>query len=241
MSAAPAQAASQTGGLDRVYVWQLPVRITHWLIALSLFVLAFTGYSIGDPFIRVPGEARQHFVMGTIKAIHFYAAIVFAVSVLSRITWMFLGNEFARWREFLPLRRDRWREVRRTLAFYLFLRREGPGAIGHNALAGLTYGLVFALCLLEIATGLALYSASAALDSPMRAFGFLVPLFGGLQTARWIHHIGMWLLLGFFVHHLMSALTMSILERSGTMESIFSGFKFVPRRLRGGARREPRK
>ena len=41
------------------YVWQIPVRITHWLIALSIVVLSVTGLYIGHPFMTVAGEARQ--------------------------------------------------------------------------------------------------------------------------------------------------------------------------------------
>jgi Ni/Fe-hydrogenase 1 B-type cytochrome subunit len=33
----------------------------------------------------------------------------------------------------------------------------------------------------------------------------------------------------FFVHHVYSAIAMSQIEGTGTMESIFSGWKFVPR------------
>jgi Ni/Fe-hydrogenase 1 B-type cytochrome subunit len=224
----PKAKQSSEGRLVRVYVWELPVRLTHWGIALSIFVLAFTGFYIGRPFLVVPGEARFHFVMGTVKAIHFYAAIVFAIAVLSRIAWMFLGNRYARWNQLLPVSAERLREWWQALAFYLFLRREPPPVVGHSPLAGAAYSVVFLLYLLMIATGFALYSASAALDSPMRVFDFLVPLLGGLQTARWIHHVSMWLLLGFFVHHLSSALLMSILERTGVLDSIFSGYKYLP-------------
>jgi Ni/Fe-hydrogenase 1 B-type cytochrome subunit len=223
----------EAGDLDRVYVWELPVRLTHWAIALSIFVLAFTGYYIGRPFIAVPGEARFAFVMGTVKAIHFYAAIVFTVAMLSRIVWMFVGNEYARWDQLLPVSAARWRVMWGTFRYYVFLRRDPPAVTGHNPLAGVLYTLVFLINLAMIVTGLALYSTSASLDSPLRAFGFLVPLIGGLQTARWIHHVGMWLLLGFFVHHIASALLWSIIERTGTMESIFSGVKFITHRHRG--------
>jgi Ni/Fe-hydrogenase 1 B-type cytochrome subunit len=72
----------------------------------------------------------------------------------------------------------------------------------------------------------------------MRLFTFLIPLFGGLQSARAIHHIGMWLLLGFAVHHVYSAILMSQVEANATVESIVSGYKFVPRQdvLEPGAR-----
>lgn len=211
----------------RVYVWDLVVRSTHWLIALSILVLAFTGFYIGNPFVIAPGPAGQSFVMGWMKAVHSYSAIVFTLSVLARVLWMLVGGPYASWRQFIPASRERLRQLPGTLAFYLFIRRRPPEAVGHNPLAGLTYTLVFVLYLLQMATGLGLYGASAHVGSPMRAFAFLAPLFGGLQTARWIHHIVMWLLLGFLVHHVQSSLLVSRVERNGLVGSIFSGYKFV--------------
>ena len=80
-----------------------------------------------------------------------------------------------------------------------------------------------------IATGLAMYSVSAHVGSPLRWFTFLVPWFGGLATARWLHHGFMWMLIGFAIHHVYSAVLMSQVEANATVESIFSGYKFVPR------------
>jgi Ni/Fe-hydrogenase 1 B-type cytochrome subunit len=225
--------------LQRVYVWDALVRTTHWAIALSIFVLSFTGLYIGRPFLIVDPQGGR-FVMGTIKAIHFWAAIVFALAVLSRIVWMFLGTGYARWTQFFPTSRERWRGAWETFKFYTFLRRDEPGYTGHNPLAGATYILVFGLYLLEIATGLGMYAMSAGVGTWPRAFAFLAPLFGGLQTARWLHHLGMWLLLGFFVHHLFSALLMARVERNGTMDSIFSGYKFVRRDPASGSPRAKR-
>ena len=89
-----------------------------------------------------------------------------------------------------------------------------------------------------LATGLALWSSSAAWDSPLRGFAGLATLFGGLQLTRWIHHVVMWLLLGFFVHHLASALLVSSVEGNGLLGSIFSGTKFATREEIEHARRE---
>lgn len=214
--------------LVRVYVWELPVRLTHWLIFASILVLSATGLYIGHPFLVVTGEARHHFVMGTMKVVHFYAAIVFTLAVVSRVVWMFMGNGYARWDKFLPARAKRRRGIFPTIKFYLFGLRKPPGFIGHNPVAGLTYTLIFGLYFVMIATGLALYSIDASVHSPLRAFQFLIPLAGGLSAARWIHHIVMWLLLGFMVHHVYSAMLMSNVEANATVESIFSGYKFVP-------------
>jgi len=100
-------------------------------------------------------------------------------------------------------------------------RKTPPFSVGHNPLAGLTYVAVFGLYLLIIFTGFALYSVSAY-TSYMGMWDFLLPIFGGPQTARWLHHVTMWLLIGFAVHHLFSALLVSRVEKNGTIDSIFS-------------------
>ncbi len=219
----------RAGELVRVYVWEWPVRMAHWCWAYSLAALAVTGFYIGHPFISVTGPAGGHFVMGWAKTLHSYCAIVFALSVVARVAWMFVGNSYSRWNKFLPASRRRWKAIIPTLGYYLFRLRQPPGFVGHNPLAGLTYILVFALFFLMIGTGLALYSVSAHYASPFRAFSFLLPLVGGPQTARWLHHGGMWLLLAFAVHHVYSTILMSQVEARGSVESMASGYKFVPR------------
>lgn len=214
--------------LERVHIWEWPVRLSHWLIAGSIVVLAVTGIYIGNPFFSIQGEATRNFAMGTMKAVHFWAAMVFLVSVLGRVLWMFAGNPYSRWHQFVPLSRHRALGALRTLAFYTFLRREPPGFVGHNPLAGLVYTLVFLLYGAMIVTGLAMLSASAHVDSPLRAFSFLVPWLGGLQMARLVHHVTMWLILGFVAHHVWSAFLIAAVERSALLDSIFTGDKFVP-------------
>jgi len=189
-------------------------------------VLAVTGIYIGHPFLAVgEGPAVGLFATGTVKIIHFYAAIVFTLSVLARVVWMFAGNEYARWYNFLPFRRG----TTGTFKFYVFWQRNPPTIIGHNPLAGVAYSAVFVLYFIEIVTGLTMYGASAHVDSPLRVFAALAPWLGGLQAARWFHHVAMWLLLGFFVHHLYSAALMAHVERNGVIDSMVSGYKFIRR------------
>ncbi|MBW2697237.1 MAG: Ni/Fe-hydrogenase, b-type cytochrome subunit [Deltaproteobacteria bacterium] len=213
--------------MERVYVWEVPVRLSHWLIVVSLLVLSVTGLYIGNPFIPVSGEATQHFVMGTMKSIHFVAAMVFTLSVVWRIVWMFVGNPYARWSEFLPVSKRRLVGIWNTIAFYTFLHRDSPAFVGHNPLAGAVYTVVFGLFAVMIATGLALSAANAHMNSMLSGFQFLIPLCGGLQMARFIHHVGMWLLLGFAAHHFWSAFLVGTVERSSLLDSIFSGYKVL--------------
>jgi Ni/Fe-hydrogenase 1 B-type cytochrome subunit len=210
-----------------VKVWDHLVRITHWLIALSIVTLAATGYYIGSPFVIAAGPAGQHFVMGTVKVVHFYAAIVFTLSVLTRIAWLFLGKGHARWRELIPVDKARRVGLWRAMAFYGFLRKRPEVCVGHNPLAGLAYTGVFALYLVMIATGIGLYGADASVTSPLHFSSGLLAVFGGAQGARWIHHVVMWVLLLFVIQHVYSAMLTAVTERNGTMDSIFSGTKWV--------------
>ena len=197
----PPLSACHPGELVRVYVWEWPVRLTHWLTAYAILILACTGFYMGHPFIVASGPASQHFVMGWVKTIHSYTAIVFALSVVSRVIWMFTGNTYSRWDKFIPVSRPRLVGLVESLRYYLLQLRQPPGFVGHNPLAGFTYLFVFLLFSMMITTGLALYTVSAPVSSPFRVFHFLLPLWGGPQTARWFHHIGMWLILAFAVHH----------------------------------------
>lgn len=221
-------AGKQKLTLERVYIWQMPVRFAHWFLFFSIVALSGTGYYIGHPFISVPGPAREHFVMGTIRVVHLYAAIVFVVALLVRLYWFFAGNRYARWPDFVPLTPGRLRSLLWTTMFYTFARREPDHYPGHNALAGASYAFIFLVYLAMVATGLALYTVYAPGGSPFQVFGFLVPLLHGLQTARLIHHIGMWLILVFAVVHVYFVVLSSIIEHVGTFDSIISGYKFLP-------------
>jgi Ni/Fe-hydrogenase 1 B-type cytochrome subunit len=212
----------------RVYVWDLVVRNAHWVIVLTMAVLIATGLYIAHPF-GFPGTTPgRHFLMGWVRVVHFYAAIFFTLAVLVRLVWLFVSPVlYARWTQFLPWPRYRRRELLTTLKFYFFLRARPPDVIGHNPLAGLAYSGVFLLYLLMIASGLAMYAGEALPGAYMKTFQFLVPWFGGLATARFIHHLVMWVLILFVTLHLYTGALTSALEENGEMDSIFSGYKFV--------------
>jgi Ni/Fe-hydrogenase 1 B-type cytochrome subunit len=214
--------------LEPVYIWEVPVRLTHWILFFSILILSFTGYYIGHPFISVSGPAKDHFVMGTARAIHLYTAIVFGLAVLVRIYWLFAGNQYARLFQLIPLTRERWSNLWDSVLFFCFIKRRPVPYAGHDALAGAAYAVFIALYLVLIGTGLALYTAIAGQGSPFQVFDFLVPMFGGLQIARLLHHICMWLVLILAIVHVYSVFLWSMVENAGEVDSIFSGYKFFP-------------
>jgi Ni/Fe-hydrogenase 1 B-type cytochrome subunit len=223
MSAAP-KAVDTGERAVPVYVWEAPVRITHWLVFFSVLVLSATGFYIGHPFIAVSGPARDHFVMGTVRVIHLYTAIVFTLALLVRVYWMFVGNRYARWDQYLPVSRERLRNTWEAVKFFVYVRRDPLQYAGQTGSAGLAYAVIFLVQFVMIFTGLALYTVYAAPNSVFQAFGFLIPFVGGLQIVHLIHHIGMWVLLVFIILHVYLSFLFSITERS-EIDSMFSGYK----------------
>jgi Ni/Fe-hydrogenase 1 B-type cytochrome subunit len=210
---------------DAVYVWDLVVRLTHWFIVLSIFTLSATGFYIGRPFAITHGG----FGTGWVRVVHFYSAAIFTAAVAARVLWMVLGPRFARWTQLVPTTKQRRRDLWGTFKFYSFMSAEPPPATGHNSLAGMAYLGIFGLYIAMIATGIGLYAVDSAVGSPSRLFLGVVSIIGGPQNTRWLHHVGMWILLAFMIQHVYSAMLMARVEKNGGMDSIFSGWKFVRR------------
>ncbi len=211
--------------LVRVYVWELPVRISHWFLVLSVAVLSFTGYYMHNPFITV--RSKQAYLMGTIRYIHIVAAFVFISAFLLRVYWFFVGNEWSRWRAFLPVHRQQWRGMGRMVSYYTFFRRNLTHHVGHNALAAATYSVMFLLMFMEILTGLSLYSMTVS-NSVLTALIGWLPRLIDIQYLRLTHFCIMFAFFIFVTHHVYSAVLVSWEERNGLVESIFTGYKFVP-------------
>ena len=207
------------------YIWELPVRWNHWTNVMCIVVLSVTGFFIGTPFSF--GQSASDFTMGWIRFIHFTAAYLFAISVISRVIWSFIGNKYSGWREFLPLMTAAGREKTvKMLRYYMFVDKEVPETVGHNPLATTAYIVLFALYSLMILTGFALYAEHAP-GSPMhRVLSLMYTLFSN-QGMRLAHHASMWLIFGFIINHIYSAWLMDIKEHGGEISSMFSGYKFT--------------
>lgn len=214
------------GHLYEKYVWEVPVRATHWVNMLAIVTLAVTGVFIGSP--KTLALETTAFTMGWIRFVHFVAGYTFAISVFSRIYWAIKSrNKYASWREFFPiLTSDGRRQMLETFKYYTFLSKNAPHTVGHNALAGTAYSGVFVLYLAMVLTGFALYSERAPSGMLHKLLGWMFLLFSN-QGMRLTHHSIMWLLIGFAIHHVYSAWLMDVKEKGGVISSIFSGYKAV--------------
>ncbi len=211
--------------LVRAYVWELPVRVAHWLIFFSFVCLAITGFYIHSPFL-LPSR-RVPFLMADMRLAHLLAGAVFSIAVLLRMYWFFRGNFWARWTAIVPIHKYQWRRIRPMIEYYSFLRFDPPPIIGHNPLAGMGYLGIYSLAILEILTGLVMYSQILGHPVLPVLSGWLGVLIS-YRFLREIHFFVMFIFFTFIIFHLYVCVLVSIEEESGLLDSIFSGWKFVP-------------
>jgi Ni/Fe-hydrogenase 1 B-type cytochrome subunit len=214
--------------LGRVYVWEIPVRLYHWLNALCIVVLCITGYLIGSPLaFQQSSEASFSYWFGTMRFIHFVAAYFFVFGFIFRIYWGFVGNQYANWRNFIPFRRKQWKEIKQVISVDILQADNTPiETIGHNAVAGTIYFMMFLVFLFQCVTGFGLY---AAMSNSWFAhlFAWIVPMMGGDFAVRKWHHIAMWFFILFALAHIYLVLYHDYVEGRGEISSMASGWKFI--------------
>jgi Ni/Fe-hydrogenase 1 B-type cytochrome subunit len=217
-----------TGNYRWVYLWEWPIRAMHWLAAGSIVVLIGTGFYIGRPYFFTTGEASAHYLMGTVRFLHFAAAAVFVATAIVRVYWLFAGNKFERLGALFPVHGRDWVNLWKQVKFYLMIQPEkAPHYLGHNPLQQLSYTAIYAVAGMQVITGFAMYGQANPRGFFYLTFGWVAHLLGGIQEVHFVHHVLTWAFIIFFPIHLYLALRADHLERTGTISSIISGGRFV--------------
>jgi Ni/Fe-hydrogenase 1 B-type cytochrome subunit len=213
------------------YVWEAPVRLWHWVMALCMVVLWGTGYFIGSPLPSVPGEASDNFLMGYIRFAHFSAAYIFTVMFLMRIYWAIVGNKQAREIFLVPLYMLTpawWNGFFRVVGHYLFIRPRNDWHYGHNQLAMAAMFAMYVLgAVFMIFTGFALYGEGLGRESwAFRLFSsWVIPLFGQSQDVHTWHHMCAWYLFWFTIVHLYFVVREDITSGLTVISSMINGWR----------------
>jgi Ni/Fe-hydrogenase 1 B-type cytochrome subunit len=211
-----------------VYLWRWPLRVTHWVSAITVVVLIVTGFYIGAPYFASWGEASSHFLMGWARFLHFTAAGLIVAAAILRVYWLFAGNKWARWNALLPVKKKNWKNLWKMLKYYFLVRQETmPHYLGHHPLQQLSYTAIYLVVIVQILTGFAMYGLSNPGGFFHMMFSWVGPLFGGIQVARFVHHALTWILITFIPLHIYLAFRADVMDREGEMSSIFSGGRFV--------------
>jgi len=119
---------------DRTRVWDLPVRLGHWLMVIG-FVIAY-----------VTSESERW------RMIHVISGTLVLATVSFRVMWGFVGSQHARFASFVTAPRTAWRYLSN-------LRRDEHEAhIGHNPAGGWSVLALLAACMACTLSGLAIYN-----------------------------------------------------------------------------------
>ncbi|MEI8049370.1 MAG: Ni/Fe-hydrogenase, b-type cytochrome subunit [Bacteroidota bacterium] len=218
----------RTVPMREVHVWEFPVRLYHWVNAFCVLALCITGFLIGNPLSFMKGtEAYFNYWFGTVRFIHFVTAFVFFFNFVFRTYWGFVGNEFARWYNFIPLKRCQWKEIMDVIKVdILQITHKEVDSIGHNSLAAFIYFITFLIFMLQSLTGFGMYSAMSSSFFP-KLFSWIVPLMGGDMNVRQLHHILMWGFILFALVHIYLVFYHDYIERRGVTSSMIGGWKFI--------------
>jgi Ni/Fe-hydrogenase 1 B-type cytochrome subunit len=214
--------------MRRVFVFSVPVRVFHWVNALTTFLLIGTGLIIANPpAIQSGQEASFGYWFGTVRFIHFASAYVFAANFVLRIYWFFVGNRYERLNNFIPWGKKFWHEFRQVIRMDVFLKRnEQHMSIGHNPVAALSYFVIFICMLIMTITGFSLY---AEMSTMLFAnwFQWCSDLLGGDIMTRIVHHWVMWVFILFIMVHLYLVFYHDYVEGRGETSSMVGGWKFI--------------
>jgi thiosulfate reductase cytochrome b subunit len=191
-----ATSVRQVSGTMRLHPW--PIRIMHWTNAVAMFIMVGSGWGIYDDsvifgFIYFPAEIRVGSWAADSLLWHFAGMWLLALNGLAYLIYGFATGRFRE--RLLPIRvSDVVHTVRDTLRFKI----AHEDLTVYNAVQKLLYIIVILAGVSQVVTGLAIWK-------PIQ-FSWLVDVFGGFQGARLVHFLGMAVIVGFVVVHVLLAL-----------------------------------
>lgn len=187
--------------LRPVRVWDLPTRVFHVLLIVSMAGLIISG--------EVGGAALQW---------HFYFGYLVLSLVLFRVVWGFVGGHWSRFGNFVPSRASLQAYVRDLLS-----GRHQP-AIGHNPMGALSVLAMLVLLLVQVFTGF-------ISDDEIASSGPWTPFVSGywVELATEYHgDVGKVLLIVLVVLHVASVVFYKRVKNEDLVTPMIKGDKVLP-------------
>ena len=186
--------------ITTIRVWDIPVRLFHWLLVAAICTSVYTG--------EFGGFAEMDY--------HVWSGYLILGLVLFRITWGFVGSYHARFSSFI-----------RPSALLPYARslpdRESTPSVGHNPLGGLSVVALLLSAGLQAVTGL-------FANDDIFFEGPLAHLVSGdtsdLMTS--IHHWNLWVLYTLAGMHLTAIAAYEIYKRQRLVLPMLTGKKHLP-------------
>jgi cytochrome b len=181
-----------------IRVWDLPVRLVHWTLAILIAVSYFSA--------RAGGDWMQ---------LHFWSGYAILTLSLFRIAWGFVGSTTARFSSFV-------RGPAAALHHLGELLRGRPREVGHNPLGALMVIALLIAVLLQAAAGL--FSADTDMGTVNGPLALKVAD-KWVERATAFHHFWINVLLVLVAVHILAVLIYLGWRRQNLIGAMFTGRK----------------
>jgi Ni/Fe-hydrogenase 1 B-type cytochrome subunit len=208
--------------------WSVPIRINHWGMVISIFILIATGFYIAGPFTVSEGETVGKFFMGNVRFVHILFGVFLTFIFIWRVYLAFFSKFHADWKDFFAF--TDWPNTVKQLKFYALVSKEpAEHKYLYGPMQSLAYGGLMFMLLLIVLTGVILMGAGYHAGLTGLVYKIVKPfeyMMGGLATVRWFHHILTWGFILFIVVHIYMAFWYDVIFKQGTVSSMISGIVF---------------
>ena len=187
--------------LTAVRVWDLPTRIFHWVLALT-----------------VAGSVVSAKVGGGAMVWHFRCGYVVLALLAFRLLWGLIGGRWSRFASFVYSPATVWRYLRGQS------RADEHHDVGHSPLGSLSVFALLGFLGLQVATGLVADDEIASVG-PLNRF-----VSGSLagQATHWHKDFGQWILLALVALHVLAVLYYVAVRRKRLVAPMIVGDKPLP-------------
>jgi len=226
-------------------VWDASIRWFHWINVLCILGLVAVGVAIlNDKALGVSTEGKI-----LLKTVHVLIGYVFALNLLWRLLWAFIGGLHARWRAILPGGHSYMKELRAYIADIKAGRSRQY--LGHNPLGRIAVTVLLFLLLAQAVTGLVLagtdlfyppigswiadWVAAPGVDpaslAPYAKETYDAVAYEAMRAFRkpfiTVHEFNFYVLLGMILVHVLAVVMTELREGGNLISAMFTGKKVL--------------
>ena len=189
--------------MKKVFVWDLPVRLFHWILTGLIIVSFYTGVTGGF----------------TTMDYHMWAGYGILALLLFRILWGFFGSHNARFGSFLV-------SPSKVIHYVRSFGHDPAPLVGHNPLGGLSIIAITLALLVQVGTGL-FANDDILLEGPL---AHLVS-YDTSRWLTGIHKTNRYIVLGLIVIHILAVLYYQFGKKDNLIGPMITGWKTLDREV----------
>lgn len=217
--------------IKKHYEFSYWLRVTHWVRVIAIIILTVSGFYIAYPFIAPANNGGEptNFLNALFRSWHLIFGFLLIAVTIGKF-YLFIFDKQSK------VERDSfWDFINpkvwfQQIGYYLLVSKHPHGKGVYNPLQFMAYAGIYIAIVMICITGLILYvnvyheGMGGFFYESMRTLEMLM---GGLAWVRELHHIFMWVFIIFLPIHIYLAIFNSVYGKSGAMDSIFSGYRWI--------------